>query len=89
MNSLPRSLDGARKAAVVRGFDIRRNYEPSIFARGESGITVCLRTHLVRISAASPIHNSNSKLRSNRSNQRECPLAPMPTRTATFRCLSS
>ena len=41
----------------------------------------CLRTRLVRISAASPIHNSNCSSASSRSNQRACPLASIPTRT--------
>jgi serine/threonine protein kinase len=41
----------------------------------------CLRTRLVRISAASPIHNSISSSANNRSNQRACPLASIPTRT--------
>ena len=40
----------------------------------------CLRTRFVRISAASPIHNSNFSSASNRSNQRACPLASIPTR---------
>jgi tetratricopeptide (TPR) repeat protein len=40
-----------------------------------------------RISAASPIHNSNCKSFSRRSNQRACPLASIPMRT--FRALSA
>ena len=40
----------------------------------------CLRTRLVRISAASPIHNSKFSSASSRSNQRACPLASIPTR---------
>jgi hypothetical protein len=38
----------------------------------------CLRTRFVRISAASPIHNSNCNSATSRSNQRACPLASMP-----------
>ena len=41
----------------------------------------CFRTRFVRISAASPIHNSNFSSESSRSNQRACPLASIPTRT--------
>src|ERR1035438_2007262 len=41
----------------------------------------CLRTRFVRISAASPIHNSYCNSPSSRSNQRACPLASIPTRT--------
>src|SRR6266851_2666391 len=41
----------------------------------------CLRTRLVRISAASPIHNSKVSSASSRSNQRACPLASIPTHT--------
>ena len=41
----------------------------------------CLPTRFVRISAASPIHNSNCNSESSRSNQRACPLASIPTRT--------
>jgi transposase len=41
----------------------------------------CLRTRLVRIWAASPIHNSKFNSASSRSNQRACPLASIPTRT--------
>ena len=41
----------------------------------------CFRTRFVRISAASPIHNSNPNSPSSRSNQRACPLASIPTRT--------
>ena len=41
----------------------------------------CLRTRLVRISAASPIRNSNCNSATSRSNQRACPLASIPTRT--------
>ncbi len=43
----------------------------------------CFRTRFVRISAASPIHNSNCNSASSRSNQRACPLASIPTRTLT------
>ncbi len=46
----------------------------------------CFRTRFVRISAASPIHNSNCKSFSRHSNQRACPLASIPIRT--FRVLS-
>ena len=48
----------------------------------------CLRTRLVRISAASPIHNSNCNSFSRRSNQRACPLTSIPTRTRKLRSLS-
>src|SRR5215472_1860902 len=41
----------------------------------------CLRPRLRRISAASPILNSNFNSASSRSNQRACPLASIPTRT--------
>src|SRR6266853_505560 len=41
----------------------------------------CLRTRLVRISAASPVHNSRFSSASSRSNQRACPLASIPTRS--------
>jgi hypothetical protein len=41
----------------------------------------CLRFRFVRISAASPIHNSKCNSTSSRSNQRACPLASIPTRT--------
>ena len=47
------------------------------------------QTRFVRIAAASPIHSSNRNSMSNRSNQRACPLASMPTRTVTARLLSS
>ena len=42
----------------------------------------CFRTRFVRISAASPIHSSNCNSDSSRSNQRACPLASIPKRTA-------
>jgi hypothetical protein len=41
----------------------------------------CLRTRFVRISAESPMRNSNCNSATSRSNQRACPLASMPTRT--------
>jgi hypothetical protein len=41
----------------------------------------CLRTRWARISAASPIHNSNCSSLNTPSNQRACPLASIPTRT--------
>ena len=44
----------------------------------------CLRTRLVRISAASPIHSSNQLLEQHAKNQRECPLDSIPTRTLGF-----
>ena len=41
----------------------------------------CLRTRVVRIAAASPIHNSNCDSATSRSNKRACPLASVPNRT--------
>jgi len=43
----------------------------------------CLRTRAALISAAFPIHSSNFNSASNRSNQRACPVASIPTRTLT------
>lgn len=45
------------------------------------GIRLCLRTRAALISAAFPIHSSNFNSTSNRSNQRACPVASIPTRT--------
>src|SRR5271169_1048118 len=55
-------------------------------SRASSRSVFCLRTRLVLISAGSPIHNSKPSSASNRSNQRECPVASIPTRTLTPRC---
>ncbi len=49
----------------------------------------CLRTRAALILAGSPIHSSNFNSASNRSNQRACPVASIPTRTLTcLRCRS-
>src|SRR5262244_2985575 len=47
-------------------------------SRASSRSVFGLRTRLVSISAASPIHNSKFSSASNRSNQRACPLASIP-----------
>src|SRR5262249_18143073 len=44
---------------------------------------LCLRTRLARISAGSPTHNSKFSSPNKRSNQPECPVASIPTRTLT------
>src|SRR5215472_14213472 len=41
----------------------------------------CFFTHLALVSAGSPIHSSKASSASSRSNQRENPIASMPTRT--------
>src|SRR5271169_2206391 len=67
------------------GTQIRGKLFSSI-SRASSRSVFCLRTRLVLITAGSPIHNSKPSSASNRSNQRECPVASIPTRTLTPRC---
>jgi transposase len=50
--------------------------------RASSRSVFCLRPRFARITSASPLHSSTPNPSSNRSNQRPCPLASMPTRTA-------
>src|SRR6266478_9286980 len=58
-------------------------------SRASSRLVFCFRTRSLLISAASPIHTSKPNSASNRSNQREYPVASMPTRTQIRRFLAA
>src|SRR6185436_12505263 len=89
--------DGGAKAVAVRhdihglGTQIRKRFSSGNFSksRASSRSVFCLRTRCLLISAASPIHTSKSNSASNRSNQREYPVASKPIRTRTPLCFSS
>jgi hypothetical protein len=63
--------------------EMRFSHSSFSISRGSSRSVFCFRTRLVLISAGCPIHNSKPNSASNRSNQRACPVASIPTRTLT------
>ena len=66
-----------------------RSRRPLSMSRASSRSNFCFFTRLALISAGSPIHSSKPTSASSRSNQREYPVASMPTRTQIPRCFRS
>jgi len=79
-------LDSPDPAPRFEGTDFQQQLPHK---SGISRSVFCFLTRLVLISAGSPIHTSNPNSASSRSNQREYPVASMPTRTCIPRCFRS